>query len=493
MAEERLKEIRESRLNKRRALLEQNKDPYPAEARRTHTVAQVLEGFAELQADTTPIILAGRVMAARRHGGVMFFDLVDAYGQIQLQMTEQETGQDEFALAADIDRGDFVQVTGQAIMTERGKQTILVENWHWLAKSIRPLPDKWYGLKDAEKRYRRRELDLLLNEEARTPVIVKSELVDWLRKYLKGEGFLEVETPILQPQVGGATAKPFVTHHNSLGADLFLRVAPELYLKKLLVAGLEKVFELGKNFRNEGMDRDHNPEYTFCEFYWAYADYEDLMKFTEEMVSKLVQEMRGDTKIMVRDKEVDFVLPWKRVSFVNLFKEKYGVDVLEQKETAPYIQLLKEHNLEVPKVQTVGKLVDELYKELIRPALVQPTLLYDYPAELAPLAKGKAQDKRITEAIQLVVAGTEVVWAYSELNDPVEQKTRFEAQQRDRAQGDEEVGEVDEDYLEAMEYGMPPAAGWGMGVDRMAALLSGAASIRETAAFPLLRPEKKRS
>lgn len=491
MAEKRLQEIIKNRLQKRQALIEDGKDPYPAEARRTHTTSQILENFDQLQQETRPVILAGRVKSVRQHGKVTFIDLSDAYGQIQIQITPQSSNEKLYQAVTDIDAGDFIQATGQLTLTKRGVKTVLVETWHWLSKNIRPLPDKWHGLKDAEKRYRQRELDLLLNKDARLPIIIKSEVSAWVRNYLKKQGFLEVETPILQPQAGGAAAEPFVTHHNTLGTDLFLRIAPELYLKRLLVGGLEKVFEIGKNFRNEGMDKEHNPEFTMCEFYWAYADYEDLMEFSEQMIAQLVQATAGTDKITYKENEINFNSPWKKVSYIDLIKEYTSLDPLTQKNAEDYLAVFEQHNLEVPSIKTFAKLIDELYKELIRPNLIQPTLLYDYPVELSPLAKTKAQDERVAEVLQVIIAGTEVVKAYTELNDPVKQRERFKTQQEDRAKGDMEAPEIDEDYLRAMEYGMPPVAGWGMGIDRITAIISNAPSIRDTITFPFLKPENK--
>lgn len=488
MANERLQEIRQARLTKRQELIDAGVSPYPAEARRTHTTAELLASFEELQTSKQGVIIVGRVLAMRRHGAVSFIDVSDAYGKVQVQLSRENL--DNFEKTAMIDAGDFVQITGRAIMTERGMQTLLADSWHWLAKNIRPLPDKRHGLKNPEKRYRRRALDLLQNEESRRPIIVKSEAIDWLRKYLKGAGFLEVETPILQPQAGGAAAQPFVTHHNSLNTDLYLRIAPELYLKRLLVGGLERVFEIGRNFRNEGMDREHNPEFTMAEFYWAYADYEDLMDFTEQMLSELVKDVTGSFSLPHNSSTLEFATPWRRVKFFEIMQEVFGVDVLTQKDIGVYEAIFTERKLELPKVRTFNKLVDELYKEVIRPTLVQPTLLYDYPVELAPLAKTKAQDPRVAEVMQLVVSGMELVKAYSELNDPVEQRERFIRQQENRAQGDLEAAEIDEDYLRTMEYGMPPAAGWGMGIDRLATLLANAPSIRDTITFPLLKPKQ---
>lgn len=489
MANERLQEIRQARLTKRQELIDAGVRPYPAEARRTHTTAELLVSFEQLQADKQGVLIVGRVLAMRRHGAVSFIDVSDAYGKVQVQLSRENLG-DNYENTAMIDTGDFVQITGRAITTERGMQTLLADSWHWLAKNIRPLPDKRHGLKDPEKRYRRRALDLLQNEGSRWPIIVKSEAIDWLRKYLKEAGFLEVETPILQPQAGGAAAQPFVTHHNSLNTDLYLRIAPELYLKRLLVGGLERVFEIGRNFRNEGVDREHNPEFTMAEFYWAYADYEDLMDFTEQMISQLVKDVTGSFSLPRSNSTLEFATPWRRVKFFEIMQEVFGVDVLTQKEPGVYEAIFAERKLELPKVRTFNKLVDELYKEVIRPTLVQPTLLYDYPVELAPLAKTKAQDSRVAEVMQLVVSGMELVKAYSELNDPVEQRDRFISQQENRAQGDLEAAEIDEDYLRTMEYGMPPAGGWGMGIDRLATLLTNAPSIRDTIAFPLLKPEQ---
>ncbi len=489
MPDKRLEEIRSARLKKRQFLLDQKLEPYPAEARRTHTTQQLTDSFEDLQASSNPIVLAGRITSLRTHGGLVFIDLADAYGSFQLQVTKADVEPEIFELTNYLDTGDFLEAAGTAIMTKRGTKTLRVISMRLLSKSIRPIPAQWFGLHDTETRFRERELDLLLNEQARRPLLIRSEVIDWLRQFLKKEGFLEVETPILQPLAGGALAKPFVTHHSALNIDLYLRIAPELYLKRLLVGGLEKVFEIGRNFRNEGIDHDHNPEFTMCEFYWAYADYEDLMDLTERMLSAMPNDIGGSRQMTYRGRQLSFAPPWSRVRFVDLFQQEFNIDVLAVKETSVYVDLLKKHGLAIPVVQTYQKLVEELYKEKIRPKLVQPTLLYDWPLEMAPLAKTKNLDHRIAEVLQLIIAGTEIVKAYTELNDPIEQRQRFQAQQTARRQGDTEASEIDELYLKAMEYGMPPAAGWGMGIDRLAALLSDAPSIRDTISFPLLRPE----
>ena len=345
-------------------------------------------------------------------------------------------------------------------------------------------------LNDDEKRYRQRELDLLINKKNRDVLILRGKILSWLRAELTKEGYLEVETPILQQLAGGATARPFKTHHNALDMDLYLRIAPELYLKRLLVAGFEKVFDMGRCFRNEGVDREHNPEFTMCELYWAYADYEDLIELTEKMLTKMVREVTGNEEVMCGETTISFAVPWKRIRFIDLMNEELGFDILEEKDTSKYVKILKEKGLEVPKVETYAKMVDELYKELVRPKLIQPTILYDYPTELAPLAKQNATDKRVAEKFQLLIKGMEVVNAYTEQNDPVEQRSKFEEQQEDRKKGDDEVGDIDEDYIRALEHGMPPAAGWGLGIDRLVSVLGDAHNVRDTIAFPLLRSEK---
>lgn len=490
MAEERLNEIRKIRLTKRQSLIDDGREPYPAEARRSHTVIKALNNFQKLSKDKTPVTLAGRLMSIRNHGSVVFMDIEDETGKMQLQFTKDGLAEDIFKEIDSVDSGDFMQAVGEAILTERGVKTLLVDEFHLLAKSIRPLPSTWFGLKDTEKRYRQRELDLLMNKKNRDVLVLRGKILGWLRAEFAKEGYLEVETPILQQVAGGAAARPFKTHHNALDTDLYLRIAPELYLKRLLVAGFEKVFEMGRCFRNEGVDREHNPEFTMCELYWAYADYEDLIELTEQMLTKLVREIKGKEEVMCGKTTISFAMPWKRVRFIDLMNEELGIDILEEKNESKYAEIMEEKGLAVPAVRTYAKMIDELYKELIRPKLIQPTILFDYPTELAPLAKQNATDKRVAEKFQLLIKGMEVINAYTEQNDPVEQRNKFESQQADREKGDEEVGDIDEDYIRALEHGMPPAAGWGLGVDRLVAVLSDVHNVRDTIAFPLLRPRK---
>lgn len=488
MAEERLEEIRRIRLAKREAIVRDGGVPYPAEARRTHTTAEMLNQFDTLNNDQTPITLAGRIKAMRSHGRVAFIDLVDESGLGQLQVAENDVP--DFAELNLLDVGDFIQAAGTVVVTGQGTRTLRAREWHLLAKSIRPLPGAWHGLKDKETRYRQREVDFLMNDETRLPLLLRGRVLDWLRHELMERGYQEVETPILQPVAGGAAAQPFVTHHNALGADLYLRVAPEIYLKRLLVGGFEKVFEIGRNFRNEGIDREHNAEFTMCELYLAYADYEDLMDMTEELLSALVRNITGGEDVAYGKRALSFATPWKRARFGELMLGAVGIDILKEQNPAVYVTILENKGLAVPEVRTYGKLVDELYKELVRPKLVQPTIVYDYPLELAPLAKRSLSDLRVAEKWQLLVGGMELINAYTELNDPVEQRERFMTQQKNRKLGDNEASDIDEGYLRAMEYGMPPAAGWGLGIDRLVAVLANVPSVRDTMAFPLLKPER---
>ncbi|HLD26146.1 MAG TPA: lysine--tRNA ligase [Candidatus Andersenbacteria bacterium] len=479
MAEERLEEIRQARLGKRAAMLERGEVPYPAEARRSHTGAEFLEQFETLQADSVPVTLTGRIVSVRTHGSIAFVDIADFAAKVQLQLTQDDVPEEIFARLAALDAGDFIQASGEAAQSKRGSNVLRVGEFHILSKSIRPLPKTWFGLKDVETRYRQREVDLLLTEKAKEILRTRSRVLAWLREDMQRRGFIEVETPILQPIAGGALARPFATHHQALDMELYLRIAPELYLKRLLVGGFEKIFELGRNFRNEGIDREHNPEFTMCELYWAYADYEDLMDMTEELLSSLAATLSKN----------DWEKPWRRERFVDKMSELTGFDVAEKQSPEEYIPLFATHNLELPHVRTYPKLLDALYKELWKPQLTEPTIVYDFPLPLAPLAKAKVVDARIAEKFQVVAQGVELVNAYTELNDPVEQRERFMVQQQQRDAGDEEIGKLDEAYLRALEYGMPPAAGWGLGVDRLVALLTEAGSIRETISFPLLKKE----
>lgn len=490
MAEERLEEIRNKRLQTREALIASNNQPYPSEVRRTHAIGDLIASFDECVQDGSSVVVIGRIQAIRSHGVLAFIDIADESGKIQLQFMQEVLG-DRFSDIETLDTGDFIEATGTPTHSKRGERTIAITTHTIVSKAIRPIPSTWFGLKDIAQRSRERELDLLANPETKETVKKRSGVLKFLRNYLDAKGFIEVETPILQPIAGGTLAEPFSTHHNALDSDLFLRIAPELYLKRLLVGGFEKVFEIGKNFRNEGVDKSHNPEFTMLEFYLAYADYEDLMDFAEEMLSASAKEITGSHEVSWGEDTVSFAPPFERLSYVDLLEERTGVNVLTEKNPGAYLQVFKKHNITPPSTQTYTKLVDELYKEIVRPTLKNPTILYDYPVELVPLAKRSAKNEHITEMFQLVIAGMEIVKAYTELNDPVEQRKRFEEQQAARDTGDREAHSIDEAYLKAMEYGMPPAAGFGLGVDRLVMLLTNTSHLRDTILFPLMKKEER--
>ncbi|OGY36563.1 MAG: lysine--tRNA ligase [Candidatus Andersenbacteria bacterium RIFCSPHIGHO2_12_FULL_45_11b] len=489
MAEERLEEIRALRLQKREELLAHGKPAYPAEVRRTSTLAELADNFDHAVKTGTAVVLLGRISAIRSHGSISFVDIVDDGGKMQLQFA-QDGLQDRFAELETFDSGDFIEAIGIPILSKRGEKTVMVTQFSMASKAIRPIPSTWFGLKDIELKSRQRELDLLTNPDAKDAAKKRSQTISFVRSYLEEKGFMEVETPMLQPIPGGTLAHPFSTHHNALNADLFLRIAPELYLKRLLVGGFEKVFEIGKNFRNEGVDKSHNPEFTMLEFYWAYADYEDLMALAEDLLSKAAEKIIGSLDVPRENTTISFKPPFARYCYVELLKERTGIDVLIEKDPAAYKAVFQQHGVKVPDVENYGKLVDELYKEIVRPTLLEPTILYDYPIELVPLAKKKASNPNIAEMFQLVVAGMELVKAYTELNDPVEQRERFMEQQAERDKGDAEAHAIDESYLRALEYGMPPAAGFGLGIDRLVMLLTNTTHLRDTILFPLLKEEE---
>lgn len=489
MAEERLEEIRSQRIAKRAQMIADGGMPYPSEVRRTHTIKETHEHFDALMKSGEAVMLLGRIQAIRSHGAIAFIDIADESGKIQLQAAKESLGE-KFETLTLFDNGDFVEATGTATHSKRGEKTISVSNIVMISKAIRPAPTTWFGLKDIEVRSRQRELDLLVNPDTKEIARKRSNTVNFVRAYLTEQDFIEVETPMLQPIPGGTLAEPFMTHHNALDIDLYLRIAPELYLKRLLVGGFEKVFEIGKNFRNEGVDKSHNPEFTMLEFYWAYADYEDLMDVAEDLLSKAAQKITGSLDVPWGDSTISFKAPFQRYSYVQLIEERTGINVLQEKDPAVYAAAFKKHGVTPPNTDAYGKLVDELYKEIVRPTLQDPTILYDYPIELVPLAKQKASDPRIAEMFQLVIAGMELVKAYTELNDPLEQRERFEQQQAERDSGNREAHAIDENYLRAMEYGMPPAAGFGLGIDRLAMLLTNTPHLRDTILFPLLKTEE---
>ncbi|MCC6063470.1 MAG: lysine--tRNA ligase [Thermocrinis sp.] len=448
-----------------------------------------VKGKYDMNPENVEVSVAGRVITLRPMGKALFAHLQDATGKLQIYLRQDIVGEDSFKDFEElVDPGDILGVKGRLFRTNTGELTVEVKEWVLLAKSLHPLPEKWHGLKDVEVRYRQRYLDLIANEHARRVFFLRSRLISEIRRFLDSKGFLEVETPILQPIASGANAKPFITYHNYLEQNLYLRIAPELYLKRLIVGGINRVYELGKNFRNEGVDTTHNPEFTMLEFYCAYWDYKDLMVFTEELFSYLLNQLVGGLKITYQGKELDFTPPFKRYRYFELLEEKTGKDKdFFLRDVEGLRKLAKE--IGVPKAETLthAKLIDKVFDLLVEDELWGPCFVIDFPKLLSPLAKTHREDPDLVERFELFVAGKEIANAYTELNDPMEQRERFLEQLKEKEMGDEEAMAMDEDFIRALEYGMPPTAGEGIGIDRLVMLLADVDSIREVILFPALR------
>ena len=438
-----------------------------------------------------PVSLAGRVVALRHHGKSCFAHLMDYTGRIQLYTRADRLG-DDYAGFTDLDLGDFIGVTGEMFRTRTGELTVAVKAFTFLSKSLRPLPEKWHGLKDVETRYRQRYVDLIVNADVRAIFLLRARLVAAIRRFLDARGFLEVETPMMQPIPGGAIARPFKTHHNALGMDLYLRIAPELYLKRLIVGGFDRVYEINRNFRNEGISTQHNPEFTMLEFYQAYADYTDLMELTEALVVELAQSVLGTLALRWGEHAIDLTPPWRRLGFFEGLSEALGVPVTPESDAAALGRAAEARGVRAPDGAT-WKLWKEVFERLVEPTLVQPTFIVDFPIELSPLARRKRDNPALVDRFELFVGRREMANAYSELNDPVDQLGRFREQAQLLARGDDEAHWLDEDYVRALEYGMPPAAGEGIGIDRLVMLFADQPSIREVILFPHLRPEGGRA
>ena len=465
-------------------------DPYQYAFTPTHTAAGILIEHADTEAieDTTEVRIAGRMMTRRLHGKTSFAHLRDATGDIQIYVRVNNVGEDAYAgFKRLFDLGDIVGVTGTVFRTRTGEITVEVQSVEMVTKALQPLPEKWHGLTDVETRYRQRYVDLIANPEVRDTFRKRTKLIQAVRDYLNAGGFLEVETPILQPLYGGASARPFTTHHNTLGQTLYLRISDELYLKRLVVGGIERVYEFCKNFRNEGIDRSHNPEFTLMEVYQAYADYETMMDLVEGMVAHAAEAVNGTTLAPFQGETLDFTPPWRRVSMTDSIAEATGLRVLDMNPD-DLREALVERDVEVEDhTATWGLLVAELFGEVVEPTLRQPTIIFDYPVETSPLAKKKRGDHRFVERFEPFVAGMEIGNAYTELNDPDDQRARFEEQLALRDAGDDEAHPLDDDFVRALEYGMPPTGGLGIGIDRLAMLLTDSASIREVILFPQMR------
>ena len=480
---------RKEKLNKFKS---SNTNPFPAKVQRTHTVSNALVDFEKLSKKEEKVVLVGRLRSIRLHGGSCFANIDDGTEPIQIYIKKDVVGDDKYTEFKDLyDIGDFVEMEGKLSLTKRGEKTLLVSNFKILTKSLLPLPEKWHGLSDVEIRYRKRYLDLISNPKVKDIFHKRFVIIKTIREFLDNDGFTEVETPILQSIPGGATAKPFKTHHNALGTDFYLRIAPELFLKRLIVGGMEKVYEISRCFRNEGIDKSHNPEFTQVEFYAAYWDYEKMMNFTEQLLEKIVFNVHGDTSFKFEDMELNFAPPFNRISFSDVCKKyaKIEIDNMDQKQL---FQEAKKLKLNVDQKTNKAKILDEIFKDKVIPNLIQPTFVVDYPLELSPLAKKKINDPKFVERFQIVVGGSiELCNAFSELNDPIDQKERFENQEIMRKEGDDEAQRTDDDFIEALEHGMPPTSGIGMGIDRLTALITNSHSVKEVILFPTLKPKNE--
>ncbi len=483
-----------ARLQKLKNFRDAKVNPYPSKATKTTDIRTVLAEFENLQ--NKNLQLVGRVKTLRLHGGLSFLTIEDETGVMQIALQSKNLA--EYKLYTDnLDMGDFIEAKGTLFLTHKGEKTLDAKSIRLLSKSLLPMPEKWHGLSDTEIRYRQRYLDLIANPEVRNTFRVRSMIVKSIRDFLNKKGFLEVETPILQPLAGGATAKPFVTHHNALDTDLFLRVAPELYLKRLLVGGFEKVYEVARCFRNEGIDFSHNPEFTQVEFYWAYAEYKALMKLTEKFLEYIGSKINPSLEFEYEGKKFSLKAPYKRVTYRDIVLEKTGIDINIMRDRAELGKYATDMGIDITPADSYARILDEIFKKKVRTVIIDPVFVTDYPLELSPLAKKKASPPAVrspkgeeTERFQLVVAGMELCNAFSELNDPLDQEARFKEQEKAREAGDEEAQRMDTDFVTALKHGMPPAAGLGMGIDRLTMLLTNNHSIKEVILFPTLKPEK---
>jgi len=484
-----LEELFESRREKLRQLREMGIRPYEYSYEVTHSVARVKELFGELSETSEEVSVAGRLMAKRGHGKAGFGNLQDRTGRIQIYFRQDRLGEDRYRLYRLLDIGDWIGVRGTVFRTRTGEMTILAAGLSLLSKALRPLPEKWHGLRNVETRYRQRYLDLIVNEPARRVFETRAAIITAMRRFLDARGFIEVETPVLQPIYGGAFAKPFVTHHEKLKGDFFLRISDELYLKRLIVGGLERVYEIGKDFRNEGIDRFHNPEFTQLEAYQAFTDYTGMMGLIETMMAEVVEVVSGGLEVEYQGKKLDFTPPWKRVSYFELLEERTGVDFVD----LTLEETLKEAEKGGVTVHTrfpKGKVLDQVFEEKVQPHLVQPTIVKDYPKDVSPLAKVSRSDERVVERFEPIVAGLEIGNAFSEQNDPEGQRSAMLQQMEHREKGDLEAQVMDNDYLTALEHGLPPTGGLGVGIDRVTMILTDSKSIRDVILFPQLREEK---
>lgn len=493
MENQRLTEQEIVRRNKMQDLIDKGIDPFGSRYDRTATTESIKEAYfdktrEELEEMHETVKIAGRIMTKRRQGKIGFMHIQDRYGQIQIFLRYDLLGEEQYELYKVSDIGDIVGIEGEVMKTQTGELSIRATVYTHLTKALRPLPEKFHGLQDKEEARRKRYLDLIMNEDARRIAYARPRIIRGIQNYLDSRGFIEVETPVLNPILGGAAAKPFITHHNALDMDFYLRIATELYLKRLIVGGMEAVYEIGRLFRNEGMDATHNPEFTTVEAYLAYGDLSDMMQLVEELISKLAMDLLHTTEITYCGKEISLKAPFKRVHMVDAIKEQTGINFFEITDLDVALKLAKEHNIEVPKhEQSIGHIINLFFEEYVEKTLIQPTILYGHPIEISPLTKKNPKDPRFTDRFELFINGKEYANAYTELNDPIDQKERFINQLKERELGNDEANDMDNDFIEALEYGMPPTGGIGIGIDRLVMLLTGTDTIRDVLLFPHLR------
>ncbi|MBQ7882900.1 MAG: lysine--tRNA ligase [Phascolarctobacterium sp.] len=485
-----LNEQMQVRLDKMHKIEEKGWKPFGYRYEYTHRSGDVKEQFEALSEAETEVKLAGRVMAIRGHGKTCFMDMQDKDGRIQVYVRKDVLGEENYALIKMMDIGDTVGVTGTVFRTHMGEVSIKAASLEMLSKSLRPLPEKWHGLKDVETRYRQRYVDLIVNPDVRDTFVKRSQIIRSVRDVLDSHGFLEVETPILNTIAGGAAARPFISYHNALDMQVYMRIAPELYLKRLIVGGMDRVYELGRVFRNEGIDNRHNPEFTSVEIYQAFADYRDMMDLTEEVVVKTAEKVLGTTKIVYEGTEIELASPWKRISMIDAVKEYAGKDFTNVTDIEEARAMAKELNVEVEAAWGVGKIINACFEEYVEDKLIQPTFITGHPKEISPLAKSNPENPEITDRFEAFIYGREICNGFTELNDPIDQRERFMKQVEERANGDEEANMMDEDFVTALEYGLPPTGGLGIGIDRLVMFLTDSSTIRDVLFFPTMKPLK---
>lgn len=489
---EELNDLMRVRREKMNSLREKGMDPFGKRFDRSHQSQDLIDEYGEqekeaIEEQNISVTLAGRIMTKRGKGKAGFAHIQDLKGQIQIYVRQDAVGEESYEIFNSADLGDLVGVTGTLFKTKVGELSIKVEAFELLTKSLRPLPEKFHGLKDVEQRYRQRYLDLIMSQESKKTFITRSRIIQSMRRYLDSHGYLEVETPMMHSIAGGASARPFITHHNALDMELYMRIAIELHLKRLIVGGLEKVYEIGRVFRNEGVSTRHNPEFTMIELYEAYADYRDIMSLTENLVAHIAEEVLGTTTVQYGDYEVNLKPEWTRLHMVDAIKEHTGADFWKQMSKEEAQALAKEHNVEIKDTMEYGHIVNEFFEQKVEEKLIQPTFIYGHPVEISPLAKKNEEDPRFTDRFELFIVAREHANAFTELNDPIDQRERFEAQLKEREQGNDEAHMMDDDFIEALEYGMPPTGGLGIGIDRLVMLLTNSPSIRDVLLFPLMR------